>query len=179
MEPLCWFFFSPGCVCTKPPSTYPMADYMHTLGTDAETFAGMMSDKRAPPHIGPFIWAALCLLLYVYRNDTNSPLYIWFMCSVLHISYVEKKRMQRHVQHGNVIGGRFAFFQWRFVLYAAQFVLAVAAVKISGLSWGIAVMQLVVCAMFFLEHTSHTSTVRAHLCNRHRNDGACKLAHEL
>jgi uncharacterized membrane protein len=178
-----------------------MTDRNKIPGSDPASFANMMNDTRAPPHVGPFLWASIVLMMYTFRHTRGFPSVVWAATISLHIAYTELKRWQSKRRQREDLttqlrsktstttptptapplaaARRRALGKgenpWvRRALYAAQVVLFVISFTFGG-SWMLCVAQVVLCAAFFLEHTRHIAHVRRVYCELGVGPLACRL----
>jgi hypothetical protein len=147
-----------------------VSDIRRQPGNDPVNFLAMMDDTRAPPHVGPLIWAVMILLLYVLRHDSGGPYAVWVLSVALHILYVERKRWQRK----SATYWRY----WRYLLYLLQTAVCIAvSPMVLGMSWYAIIAQGVLFVFFFLEHSIYTAHIRHTKCD-YRDagiPGACRF----
>lgn len=177
-----------------------MTDRNKLPGSDPVSFATMLNDTRAPPHVGPLLWAAVVMLMYAFRHHASAmPAIIWFATIFAHFAYTERKRWEskgRQTEDLNTqlrgkedkaatapaLNGRqmraLEHGPWPFgvrvVLYALQFLLLICTITFGG-SWWHVVAQVALCALFFLEHSQHISHVRQVYCELGVGPLACRL----
>jgi hypothetical protein len=206
-----------------------LTDRHRIPGSDPVSFATMLNDTRAPPHVGPLLWAALVTMMYSFRHNRNASMLVWACTIMMHITYTEYKRQQstrRQVKEidiqikdeeanqaasqastpatplnatallqssallpppavyarkiasltakrTSIVSGKNNW--WRRVLYILQACLFLG-VLVTGGSWLYVVFQVLLCGMFFLDHSAHISQVRKVYCEFGNNGPmACRL----
>jgi hypothetical protein len=163
-----------------------MTNRNNTPGNKPDGYIQMMEDTFAPPQVGPFVWAAFGLLLYLYRGDEYTSYVVCAMAMVVYFLYVECKRHQSNHQHEEIGGLRTdgilpAVSYIRYLLYVvevAHLVAVAPAMNASGLGWAAIAIQLILFGMFYLEHAHHISNVRRFYCEQDTTGAsaeACRL----